>query len=128
MREIIFRGKRKYSDGTIGEWAYGSLSVMSGGGHAFIIDHSKDCIYEVEPSTVGQYTGLEDCTNVMRIYEGDVLDWTDVKGTTGRGVVKFKDGRFIVEFIDGSMSMSLWCFNDEAKVIGNIHDERPVEG
>lgn len=121
MREIIFRGKHKYSNGRIGEWWYGSLSVTNDG-HAFIIDHNEDCIVEVEPSTVGQYAGLEDCTNAMLIYEGDVLDWTDVKGTTGRGVVKFKDGRFVVEFIDGSMSMSLCCFNDEAKVIGNIHD------
>lgn len=120
MREILFRGKRKYSDGKVGEWVYGSLSVMSGGGHAFIIDHSKDCIYEVAPNTVGQYTGLEDCTGVMRIYEGDVLDWPDEKGTD-RVVVKFKDGRFIVEFIDGSI-LSLYSANDDAKVIGNIHD------
>ena len=122
MREIIFRGKRKHSDGAIGKWVYGSLSVMSGGGHAFIIDHGADCIYEVEPSTVGQYTGLEDCTGVMRIFEGDVLDWTNKKGITNRAVVKFAFGRFIAKCINKSTPALLCLVNDESKVIGNVHD------
>jgi hypothetical protein len=127
MREIFFRGKRKYSDGTIGEWVFGSLSVMSGGGHAFIIDHSKDCIYEVDPSTVGQYAGVEDCSNAMRIYEGDILKDPEYGATAivewqGCGfVVRLKHGKYGVE-------LPLKKVNDEWKVIGNIHDERPVEG
>lgn len=121
MRDIKFRGKSKHD----GEWVYGCL-LDTGNQTPVIVDCCDNKICEVAPDTVGQYTGLEDCTNAMRIYEGDVLDWTDVKGTTGRGVVKFKDGRFVVEFIDGSMSMSLCCFNDEAKVVGNVHDG--VEG
>jgi hypothetical protein len=123
MREIIFRGKRKCTDGKVGEWVYGSLSVMTDG-HAFIIDHSKDCIYEVEPSTVGQYTGLEDCAG-MRIYEGDVLKTV---GTTGWTVL-FDDGAFFADL--GNMPIPPMVIElisqGEVKVVGNIHD-RPVEG
>lgn len=127
MREILFRGKHKYSDGKVGEWVYGSLSVMSGGGHAFIIDHSKDYIYEVAPDTVGQYAGIEDRTGIMRIYEGDILKDTEYGATAivewqGCGfVVRLKHGKYGVE-------LPLTKVNDEWKVIGNIYDEKPVEG
>ena len=121
MREIIFRGKHKYHDGKVGEWVYGSLSVMSGGGRAFIIDHSKDCIYEVAPDTVGQYTGLEDCTDVMRIYEGDIL-----RDYTGEKVkVVWNDGAYWTT--GGSLDEPLTeTLAQGCKVIGNVHDG--VEG
>ena len=117
MREIKFRGKHKYSDGTIGEWVYGSLSVMSGGGHAFIIDHKADYIYEVEPATVGQYTGLEDCAG-MRIYEGDIL-----RDYTGEKVkVVWNDGAYWTT--GGSLDEPLTeTLAQGCKVIGNIHDK-----
>ena len=118
MREIIFRGKRKHSDGKVSEWVYGSLSVMSGGGHAFIIDHNKDCIYEVDPSTVGQYAGLEDCTNVMRIYEGDILKDTEHGDTA---IVKYQGDGFVAKLMNGN-EIGLAFISSEMKVIGNIHD------
>ena len=124
MREIIFRGRHKYSDGKVGEWVYGSLSVMSGGGHAFIIDHKADCIYEVDPSTVGQYAGVEDCSNAMRIYEGDILKDPEY-GTTV--IVEWQGDGFIARYKNG-VEIALANINEYYDVIGNIHDERPVEG
>lgn len=119
MREIIFRGKRKYSDETIGEWVYGSLSVMSGGGHAFIIDHSKDYIYEVEPSTVGQYTGCKDRTGVIRIYEGDILKDPEYGSTV---IVEWKGEGFVARFENG-VEVALANVNECYEIIGTIHDK-----
>lgn len=78
MREILFRGKRKDN----GEWVEGDLIHL--GNRAFIaagwlIEGSTggftsfDCdeLYEIDPKTVGQFTGLTD--NSKKIFEGDIV-------------------------------------------------------
>ena len=75
MREIKFRGKRIDN----GKWVYGDLQHV--GKKIFIYDVNCTGNIEIDPSTIGQYTGLKD-KNIKEIYEGDILSLAGNQMTT----------------------------------------------
>lgn len=134
MREILFRGKRKGN----GKWVEGlytkrveTLFSESNTERHFILVQERDNTgrlmnmlswYDVIPETVGQYTGLTD-KNGDRIFEGDILEYTNEDGEVQYVSVVFEECAFLIEdhgITDSSLLTSYVCLGLE--VAGNIHD------
>ena len=123
MRDIFFRGKRKLTN----EWIVGSLHIEK-----FTNDEEylccEICQCDVDPATVGQYTGLTD-RDGKHIFEGDiVICRKEICGNfidchTEIGFVEMKHGAFGLHRIEGwYRPFKDWLEDYEYEVIGNIHD------
>ena len=116
MREILFRGKHMSGD----VWCEGNLAVRKDGVCIITPDDTPCGVYgQVDPATVGQYTGLMD-KNGKRIFEGDVVQMrTD--DLSKRGEIVFKDGSFGID--DKKRKRFYYMYHDAVyRVDGNIHD------
>lgn len=84
MREILFRGKCI----TNNEWVYGFSFITKKGKYNikwYDLHYGSSKTSEVDPETVGEFTGLLDKDN-NRIFEGDILLFGDAR------VVVYWDG------------------------------------
>ena len=121
MREILFRGK--ITDN--GEWVEGYYCLIPAGYGISEEDiHEITTIncnhsWEVDPATVGQYTGLTD-KNCKKIFEGDIVDI--LTENEELGLVVYEDGGFLVEADGFCVDFHANINGTDLEVIGNIHD------
>lgn len=110
-REIKFRGKRLDN----GEWVYGHYTEGSPNYH--YITNPSGAVWQVDPETVGEFTGLHDKKRTKEfpdgqpIWEGDILEFG------GLGYVKYDEDRFLVD-----CGILFTRISTQHEVIGNIHD------
>lgn len=148
MHDFIVHAKRLDN----GEWVEGNLFVPDKPDTPTQICIGTNIVritYDVDPSTIGQYTGLTD-KNGTRIFEGDIFEFDDEVweshytscGTEydsceikNYGVVGFDEDRSCFDFVqykfnENSVEADLHENHDiefaefvsELEVIGNIHD------
>ena len=142
MREILFRGKRLDN----GEWVVGNfyesqisgcyilenkLLATVGGRHSRATIGDKLIPYEVDPDTVGQYTGLKD-KNGKRIFEGNILgsryDYLYPDNVAVEVVKWFCNGWAIQEGDCPPMLLEEDGILPYSEVIGNVHDNKELWG
>lgn len=152
VREILFKAKRTDN----GEWVEGDLIQAQDKKYiafGWSIDnegeqyYNFDCalVYEVEPETVCQYTGLTD-KNGVKIWEGDILELKRKDIFAGGAytlTTKYRYGdRLVVRCLPAGFMLcqledsfpdspssngkidnySFWNCQGFWEVIGNIHD------
>ena len=137
MREILFRGKRTDN----GEWVYGNLVRGCDEKYAYMVEFGNRELcrnyVNVNPDTVGQYTGLKD-KNGTKIFEGDIVlvpyidpifkcTWNDTSPCEW-ATVKYCDGVFCVEYIESGDKFTLSAMDGYMEIIGNIYDNPELLG
>lgn len=124
MRRILFRGKCIDNNNCpfSGTLVYGDLNIWEDG--PYIASRKTAYCHQVDPETVGQYTGLFD-KNGKKIFEGDIVKWQTVGLEYKIMTIEFYRGGYIAVPVDPELRRPIIRLGNEqeyCEVIGNIHD------
>ena len=116
MREIKFRAKRTDN----GEWIIGDLHLHTPFPH---IHSTRGDKAKIDTNTIGQFTGFRDCDE-KEIFEGDIVKFMAHDGLGNelgnqQGIIRYLYGGYL---IGGYDMYDILLNDDEAEIIGNIHD------
>ena len=136
MREILFRGKRVDN----GEWVDGYFIRQGVAAYISVPVYDRpNEVYQVNPETVGQFTGMHDKQG-KKVFEGDVLN---MKTTYENNMAykRFQSGTIIIAgfedgiFVDTNSGVDLYtkmrCIvhrKMKYEIIGNIHEKEANNG
>ena len=129
-REILFRGARMED----GKFVYGSLVFVKENDKSenelphIVISYGPDTFdwFEVDPETVGQFTGRCD-KNDKEIFERDIVVNKNIHGK--KWIVEYRTDSEYVGFVlkeIGTNGISLFTSWNDIEVIGNIHDNKEL--
>ena len=119
MREILFRGKR--TDNAERVQGYISRYGWIGKEKDYIIPDYASALYtaEIDPETVGQYTGLTDM-NGRKILEGDTV-WNSYDEDYGKVEWDNDMAKFIITFPTFTVDFAN-VYGEELEIVGNVYD------
>lgn len=124
IENIKFKAKRLDEKG----WVCGYFYEENG--NTYIVEKrqkesmlNRNIAYQVDPSTVCQFTGLKDCEG-NEVWEGDIVEreiWTRLyNGSTKvKGVIEYKGSEFVVTINSETYSL----YYKHIKVVGNKFDK-----
>ena len=124
MRQIKFKAKRLDGKG----WVCGYFYEENG--NTYIIENrqkksklNRNLTYQVDPSTVCQFTGLKDCEG-KEIWEGDIVEreiYDLYKGfVKAKAVIEYSVGAFAAMVNIAPYPL----YSQDVKVVGNKFDKK----
>ena len=124
MREILFRGKRLDN----GEWVEGFYNHLPCGRFGTdehmiqtVLENGKiGMLHDIDPSTVGQYTGMKD-KNGKKVFEGDIVRKTNEGRHPEIFVANIRTCFYTIEEVYYS-PFEHFTESCEYEIIGNTHD------